>query len=109
MKDWRSGDRASHPPTAPSERTALRQKALAWLRADLVLRNKQAASSNAAGRKTATAAITQWLKDADLAQTRPDSPRIDMASTERADWDTLWADVRATLAEAQKLLPPTTK
>jgi hypothetical protein len=82
----------------------VRQKALAWLRADLLLRKKQAASANAADRKIAAVALTNWLNNPDFAQTRPDSPPSDMTSAERADWDAFWADVRATLAEAQK--PP---
>jgi len=37
---------------------------------------------------------------------RPGLPRIGMPASERAEWDRLWDDVRATLAEARKPPPP---
>jgi tetratricopeptide (TPR) repeat protein len=89
----------------PAERSALRQKSLAWLRASLTFLQKQATSPAPGERTFASGQLSYWLKDADLAELRPDSPRSAMTSEERAAWDELWADVKATLTEAQKPTP----
>jgi serine/threonine-protein kinase len=94
-------------PADLAERGALRAKALAWLRADLALRKTQATSASVSARKTAAARLTHWLGDTDLSGTRPGLSRIGMPAAERAEWDALWADVRATIREAQK--PPTVR
>jgi hypothetical protein len=90
--------------TDAGERAVLRAKALAWLRADLALGRKQAASSSAAERKTAADKLLHWLGDSDLSRVRPGLGRIGMADAERADWDKFWAEVRATRDDALK--PP---
>jgi tetratricopeptide (TPR) repeat protein len=92
-------------PVDPGDRAALRAKALGWLHADLALRKKQAASASAAERKKAIDALSWWLRDTDLSGVRPGVQRIGMPAEERAAWDALWADVKATLAEAQKPTP----
>ncbi len=91
-------------PAGPAGRAALRATAMAWLRADLALYRKQAASSDATQRQFAAARLTHWLVDGDLAGLRTGMGRIGMPAAERGEWDALWADVRATLAEARK--PP---
>jgi tetratricopeptide (TPR) repeat protein len=91
----------------PVQRAALRGKALAWLRADLTLRSKQAASYNAAERKTAAEVMSWWLEDKDLATVRTGEAKWgDLTAAERPGWESLWSDVRATLAAAQKPVPP---
>jgi hypothetical protein len=84
------GDGVDAPPDA-GDRAALRAKALAWLRADLSARR-------AADR------LSGWLTDPDLAGVRPGLARIGLSAAERAAWDALWADVRATLAAVRQ--PP---
>jgi tetratricopeptide (TPR) repeat protein len=91
-------------PTDPGQRAGLRAKALAWLRADLALRRKQAASSSAAERQAGVAKLAHWLVDTDLSGVRPGPARVGMPDAERTDWDKFWAEVRATRAEARK--PP---
>ncbi|MFO0846023.1 MAG: tetratricopeptide repeat protein [Gemmataceae bacterium] len=86
----------------PTERSALRGKALDWLRADLALRRKQATSADPAERKLVAGALAHWLQDTDLTGTRPVANRQGWSSEEVAAWDKLWADVRATLAEARQ-------
>jgi hypothetical protein len=93
-------------PADPGERAALREKALAWLRADLAVRRKQTASSSGSERKAAAAALAHWLGDSDLTATRPGLSRIGLPAAERAEWDAFWADVRSTMAEAGKPAPP---
>ena len=39
---------------------------MTWLRADLVLHRKQAASANPTERKTASDRLAHWLQDSDL-------------------------------------------
>ena len=94
-------------PVDPDERSALRAKAINWLRADLVLNKSLAASSSASDRKTAAVWLAHWQGNPSLATTRPGFARIVMSADERADWDKLWEEVRATLAVAQKLTAPT--
>jgi Flp pilus assembly protein TadD len=97
-------------PPAAADRAALRQKALGWLRADLALRQKQAAATDAADRRTAAAKLAQhWLADTDLAGMREPQPLAKLPAAERAEWEQLWADVKATLAEARKPAPPPAK
>jgi hypothetical protein len=97
------------PPADAAARTALRQKALVWLRADLALWLKQAAAANAAGRTAAAAKLSVWLQDSDLAGVREPDPQAKLPDGERAEWEKLWADVKATLAAARKPTPPAGK
>jgi tetratricopeptide (TPR) repeat protein len=97
------GEGADAPADAPG-RAELRAKALGWLRAELALWQKQAAAADAAERKKAAAALSGWPSDPDLSGTRPD--RTALPAAERAAWDALWADVLATLAEAETPPPP---
>jgi serine/threonine-protein kinase len=89
------------------ERARLRGQALEWLRADLVLRRRQADSAEAAPRQEAAAKLAWWLQDSDLAGVRPGLIRAGMSVEERAAWDAFWADVKTTLADAHKPAPPT--
>jgi tetratricopeptide (TPR) repeat protein len=86
------------------ERARLRRQALAWLRADLVLLRRQASSGEAVPRQDAVAKLSMWLRDGKLEGVRPGPNQTEMPPEERATWDALWADVKATLALAQK--PP---
>jgi tetratricopeptide (TPR) repeat protein len=89
-------------------RASLRKQALEWLRADLVLRRRQAGSAEAAQRQQAAVKMAHWLADSNLAGVRPGPDQVAMPAEERAAWDALWADVKATLAEARKPAPPPT-
>ena len=79
----------------PAERSALRGKALTWLRADLALRQKQAESGKPADRATVAAQMTHWLQDADLSGVRHPWALWRLPEAERAAWRQLWADVDA--------------
>jgi tetratricopeptide (TPR) repeat protein/tRNA A-37 threonylcarbamoyl transferase component Bud32 len=91
-------------PTGPAERAALRAHALAWLRADLALHKKQAASSDPTERQKTAAMLAHWLGDPDLTEVRPGKEPLALPAAERAEWEALWADVQATRAAAQE--PP---
>jgi tetratricopeptide (TPR) repeat protein len=88
----------------PAERNALRQKALDWLRADLALYRKQSSSTDAAPRQMVAETLTHWLRDQDLASTRPAARRDGWSADEVTAWNRLWADVRAVLEDASQ--PP---
>ncbi|WP_238602787.1 tetratricopeptide repeat protein [Fimbriiglobus ruber] len=99
------GDGGDAPPD-PAERAAWRAKALAWLRANLVVREKKAALPSRADRQASADRLVEWLGDAKLSGVRPGLARIAMTPAERADWDALWAEVRATISAARQ--PPST-
>jgi hypothetical protein len=101
-----SGQGADAPADPPERRAALRGKALAWLRANLASWSRQAASDKPAERKMAADKMTHWLKDSDLAAVRPGDAKYDLPAAERPGWESLWSDVRATLAVAQKPVRP---
>ncbi len=92
-------------PTPPPGPSCGRKPSVGCVRANLAVHQKQAASSTAAERKTAADKLSHWLQDSDLFEVRPGSQRTGLAADERAAWDALWADVKATLAEAQKPAP----
>jgi Flp pilus assembly protein TadD len=104
-----AGGEGIDPPADAAARTALRQQALAWLRADLALWQTQAAAANAAGRTEAAAKLSVWLQESDLAGVREPDPLAKLPEVERAEWEKLWADVQATLAAARKPTPPAGK
>jgi eukaryotic-like serine/threonine-protein kinase len=94
-------------PADPAARAALRGQALAWLRAGLALRRKQAASDNSTDRAKAAQALDDWLTDSEDFGIRPGGVPRDLPAAEQTGWESLWSDVRATLANAQKPVPPT--
>jgi tetratricopeptide (TPR) repeat protein len=84
-------------------RALLRGQALAWLRADLAARRRLLDSKET--RTTAAARLSQWLGDPDFAGVRPGPRRIALPAEERAAWEALWADVRASLTDGRKPAP----
>ena len=55
---------------------------------------------------TAADKLSNWLEDADLSGVRDPGPLAKLPDAERSEWETLWADVKATLADARKPPPP---
>jgi tetratricopeptide (TPR) repeat protein len=92
-------------PLSPSDRAALRAKALAWLRADLPRHQTLAASAKPAERQQAANMLLHWLSDRDLEGLRQGAPREGWAEDEAAAWDRLWQEVRTTRDAATKLAP----
>jgi tetratricopeptide (TPR) repeat protein len=86
------GEDAAKLPDA--ERAELRQKALAWLRADL-----KGYAALFDSRKELRSVIHQrlghWLTDANLASVRDPVALAALPEAERASWRALWADVAA--------------
>ncbi len=92
-------------PPEPDRRAELRDQALAWLRAELAARAKQACSNKPGDRKTAADQCSWWLRDSDLAGVRPSGSGVSLPSAEWQTWDEFWAEVRTTLAFARRPVP----
>jgi serine/threonine-protein kinase len=75
-----------------SERARWRQRALDWLRADLV------AWARATDRARVLRVLKHWQQDRDLAGVRGGEALAKLPPEERAGWQRLWADVAAALA-----------
>jgi tetratricopeptide (TPR) repeat protein len=90
------------------ERVRLRKQALDWLRANLVLRQKQLETDNPTDRAAARAAVGEWLKDNDLAGIRDASALAKLPAEEQLAFTQLWADVAEFLkkADEQAKRPP---
>jgi serine/threonine-protein kinase len=83
------------------ERTRLRQQALDWLRADLMLRAKQLESARRNGRAEVGQNLRHWQRDRDLAGLRDKETLAKLPAEERAACAKLWADVAALLKTAE--------
>ncbi len=91
-------------PADGEARAALRQQALEWLRDDLIRQTKQV--QVVSDRRSVASSMIYWLNHNDFAGVRPGPDRIEQSAKEQAEWNGLWADVRALLAEVQKMPPP---
>ena len=89
------------------ERRRLREQAIDWLRADLVLHTKQLDTGRTAERAAVQRALKHWQEDPDLAGVRDAAPPAKLSAEERAAIARLWADVAATLKKAET--PATTE
>jgi serine/threonine-protein kinase len=84
------------------QRARLRQRALAWLHADLPLLDKQMKSGRPGEVALARAVLEHWRKDPDLAGLRDKDPLARLPAEERAACAKLWADVAALLKKAEE-------
>jgi tetratricopeptide (TPR) repeat protein len=100
----RPPDGASRP--SPAERTALQAQALAWLREELAVLRKQAASSAWPEKVAADFYLRLWLVEPAFAGLRPGPARADQPTAERAAWDEFWDGVRDTITLARRQPPP---
>jgi tetratricopeptide (TPR) repeat protein len=97
---------AARSAADPKEQTAFRLLGRVWTRAYLAWWKKKLAGT-AADRESLAASLTNWLSDPDFNSVRPGIQRIAIPPAERAEWDALWADGRATLTAART--PPPRK
>ncbi len=74
------------------ERRRLRQRALAWLRADLDLWGERLKDSKPDG-KVVRGALKHWQGDADLAPVRDAGAVPKLSAAEQQAWGQLWTDV----------------
>src|SRR5262249_47538772 len=88
-----AGQGADVPKPDGKERARLRGQALGWLRADLVVWQKQADSGLADSRAAAQRPLRHWQQDPDLAGVRGKEALAALPAEERAEWEKLWAEV----------------
>jgi serine/threonine-protein kinase len=79
------------------ERFRLRQQALDWLRADLAVWARQAASDKEADGARVRQTLGHWQRDPALAALRDAKELAKLPADEQAAWRQLWADVEALL------------
>jgi hypothetical protein len=79
----------------------LRQQALAWLKADLALWQRQTKSTEAAVLQRVAKTMSHCQTDPRLASVRDDKALAQLPEDERKDWQTLWADVAQLLQKAK--------
>jgi hypothetical protein len=82
------------------ERTRLRQRALAWLRANLVRYAQLVEKREVQAGGMVRLRLRHWQHDADLAGVRDAAALAKLPDAERAEWQKLWADVDALLKKS---------
>jgi len=88
---------------APDEagRAKLRRQALDWLRADLILRNRQLDSGKPEAVSEVSQILSYWKTDSDLAGVRGSEALVKLPDDEQKAWRALWAEVAALEKKAQ--------
>ncbi len=89
-------------PAEDAARAALREQALAWLKADCKHLARRLDSGTAGDRKSVANRLSAWLTEKDLAGVRPGAARAGWSRAEAAEWDGFWSDVRSRLARARQ-------
>jgi Tfp pilus assembly protein PilF len=84
------------------ERARLRQRAVAWLRADLAYRGKHAQSAKPGDRELVRKAMLHWQQDPDLAGLRDRESLKKLPAEEREACAKLWADAVELLNKVQE-------
>jgi serine/threonine protein kinase/tetratricopeptide (TPR) repeat protein len=82
------------------EKSALRQRALGWLKEDLALR-AQWVAEDAQAAFAVESQLRIWLRDKDLATVRGEQALLSLPDDERADWASLWSEVERRIIEAR--------
>ncbi len=95
-----SGQGEDAAALSESERADLRNQALHWFRADLILLQKQAASEKPQDRTTVVQKLGYVQNDVGLAAVRDADALAKLPEDERAKWHKLWQDVEALLKRA---------
>jgi serine/threonine-protein kinase len=84
------------------ERGRWRERACAWLQADLALRTKQLETNRPEARAEVQQKLQHWQHDPDLAGLRDRDALAKLPEAERQAWQKLWTDVDALLKRAQE-------
>jgi Tfp pilus assembly protein PilF len=92
-------------PLSAEERVRWRQRAVDWLRAELVMRSKQLNNSTPQVRKTVREECELWKAHPDFAGVRGASSLGKLPESERDAWRQLWIDTDALLQQAQEPAP----
>jgi hypothetical protein len=84
------------------ERGRLRQQAVEWARADLLLWTKQADNADPKARQAVQQQLKHWQTDADLAGVRDNDALAKLPAGEQEAWRNLWDDLSAVLKRASE-------
>jgi serine/threonine protein kinase/Flp pilus assembly protein TadD len=88
-----------------TDRAALRQQALDWLRADLIAW-RQCLDKDPETARQIVAILKDWQRHSQLAGVRAQGALSKLPEAERKSWRLLWSDVGELLAQAEKNLEP---
>jgi tetratricopeptide (TPR) repeat protein len=91
--------RGADAPSDEAERAGWRRKALEWLRADLALWERRAASGPAKQQLPVRQALNHWRTHDALSGVRDEKALGMLPEAERREWNQLWAEVAALLAQ----------
>ena len=83
------------------ERADWRGQALAWLRADLALWNKQLEQNTPQVRAAVKKTLQHWQQDKDLAGVRDETALAKLPQAEQEPWRALWVEVSSLATRAQ--------
>jgi tetratricopeptide (TPR) repeat protein len=97
------------PPPDDAAQEKLRRQALDWLRADLAAYTNLIAGTNLQTPALVRQRLQDWQRDTDFRGVRGDDALAHLPEAERPAWRALWADVAATLAQAEEKGKPTKK
>jgi serine/threonine protein kinase len=86
-------------PSAEGERARWRGRAVAWLRADLALRQAQLRKEPGRWSGPVRKELGRWQADPRLAAVRDEAALARLPEAEGQGWRRLWADLSATLAQ----------
>jgi tetratricopeptide (TPR) repeat protein len=89
-----------------AERAGLRKQALDWLRADLDAWRGLLEKQPDRARPVVAQQMQHWLDDRDFNGVRGPDALAKLPEAERKEWEKLWADVAATLAQTQQKPTP---
>ncbi len=92
-----SGRSQDDPTPDEAARAHLRQQALEWLRADLVLRARQLEGGKPEARREVQQTLQQWRRDPALSCVRDEAEVTKLPEAERVACHDLWAQVDALL------------
>jgi serine/threonine-protein kinase len=95
-----SGKGKDDPPPDEVAKTKLRQRALDWLKAELVAWAKFIDSGTPKDREMVRKTLAHWKVDTDLAGIRDEPELGKLPEAERKDWQALWHEVDALLMKA---------
>jgi hypothetical protein len=93
------------PSPSNDEKTALRERALAWMKVELDARKRALATVVAKSRPAFVKELQHWQDDADFAGVRAAESLARLPAQEQRMWQSLWEDV-ATLLKAAQANPP---
>jgi hypothetical protein len=94
------GDSVEFNRPHPEEAFFLHQQAHAWLRANLEVYGKMAASNEPKNRRLATQKLGHWKIDRDLRAARDPAYLALLPDDLRTDWQRLWEEVDKVLSQA---------